>query len=331
MDIIAHNANRLFSEMFWRFKVSGVPVETRNGPALRIPEPVLTTVRNPTERVLFHPGRDANPVFHLMESIWMLAGRRDVAFPTQFNSTFGQYSDDGEVYNAAYGYRWRSHFGIDQLAEVINTLRTDRNTRQAVVQMWDAADLSKATKDKACNMSIVFEVFNDRLNMTVINRSNDAWFGYAGANIVHMTFLQEFIAHAVGVPIGVYRTFSTNLHLYTKLYEASQYLVMPPDPNMYDHYASGVCPLPIMLNGDWRAFLSDCEAFCDDPFNGETNYTHPFFLGVAHPMAMVSRTRKLNAGTGEGCAAKIKAPDWRRAVFEWVQRRESKKAKAIAV
>jgi len=105
------------------------------------PEPVTTTYLRPTERVLFHAGRDANPIFHLMEAIWMLAGRNDVAFLEQFNRTIGQYSDNGEVFNAAYGHRWRKHFGHDQLIEVINLLRKDPKSRQAVIQMWDDKDL----------------------------------------------------------------------------------------------------------------------------------------------------------------------------------------------
>ena len=119
MEITANNVNELFEQMFWKFKIYGKPVQTRNGPALRIPEPVLTTVKYPRQRVLFHKGRDANPIFHCLEAIWMLAGRRDVEFLQRFNSKIGQYSDDGKNFNAAYGYRWRRHFGRDQLDEVI--------------------------------------------------------------------------------------------------------------------------------------------------------------------------------------------------------------------
>lgn len=327
MEITARNANGLFSEMFWKFKTSGVTAESRNGPVVRINEPVLTTVKYPMERVLFHVGRDANPVFHLMESLWMLAGRRDVAFLQQFNSTIGKYSDDGKQFNAAYGHRWRKHFGHDQLVDVIGKLRRDPNTRQAVVQMWDSSDLTKNTKDRACNTQLVFEVLNGCLNMTVFNRSNDAWYGYAGANIVHFTVLQEFVALAVGVKIGCYRTFSTNLHLYTKLYDATTYLDSPPRASVFDHYSSGaVRPSPLMAGADYKEFLQDCDIFCKDPFNQDIKYKNPFFNYVAQPMAMVSRIRKIRAGDGRGFAAKIRAEDWRRAAFQWIDKRDLVKA-----
>ncbi len=327
MEIVTNNANTMFSEMFWRLKTSGVPVETRNGPALRIAEPVLTRVKYPQQRVLFHAGRDANPVFHCLESIWMLAGRRDVEFVKRFNSRIGQYSDDGKVFNAAYGHRMRKHFGRDQLDEVIRLLRREPGARQAVVQLWDSADISKRTLDRACNMQLIFGIFNVRLNLTVINRSNDAWFGYAGANIVHFTMIQEFVASAVGARLGEYRTFSNNLHLYTQLYDAGQYLAAPPTAEDYDHYSSGrVRPMPLMLNGEYRVFLQECEAFCSDPFNTERAYRNPFLQHVAVPMAMVSRVRNAHAGDGRAYAAKIRAEDWRYAVFDWIGRRERARA-----
>src|SRR5574343_1524621 len=114
MEITVNNANDMFSEGIWKIKINGQKEDSRNGPVLRIPEPVLTKVKNPTQRVLFFGERDANPIFHLMESIWMLAGRRDVEFPALFNSRIGQYSDDGLEFNAAYGWRMSSHCGEGQ-------------------------------------------------------------------------------------------------------------------------------------------------------------------------------------------------------------------------
>lgn len=332
MELVVRNVNEAFSEIFWRLKIMNLkPERTRNGPALVVQEPVTTTYTCPQERVLFHAGRDCNPIFHLLESIWMLAGRRDVAFLQQFNSKIGQYSDDGKNFNAAYGYRWRHHFGHDQLVEIVQVLRRDPTSRQAVLQMWDPADLHRNTKDKACNMEAVFDTRGGRLNMTVFNRSNDLWWGAYGANAVHFSILQEFIATALGLRCGWYRQVSTNLHLYTELYKAERYVHNPLDAEGYDHYAAGrVRPAPLMMNGEYRAFLKECEEFCADPFNLDRKYRHPFFQHVAAPMAMVSRVRKTHSGDGRGYAAKIRAEDWRRATLEWIDRREFARAEREA-
>ncbi len=327
MELVVRNVNQAFSEIFWKLKVLGLePEQTRNGPAIVHPELVTTVYTCPAERVLFHGGRDANPIFHLMESIWMLAGRNDVGFLTLFNKRMGDFSDDGKAFNAAYGHRWRNHFGRDQLDEVIKLLRRDPTTRQAVIQIWDSADLLKKTKDKACNTQVVFDVRKDRLNMTVFNRSNDIWWGAYGANAVHFSVLQEFVAAATKHRIGVYRQVSNNFHLYTELYDAKQYLTMPPDANHYDYYSlCSVRPAPLMLNGEYKLFLTECEMFCSDPFNERIHYANPFFEYVAKPMAMVSRVRKAKAGDGRYYAQQIRAEDWRKAVFEWIDRREKRK------
>ena len=73
---------------------NGVPVETRNGPALEFPNPCIITYNNPKERVMFYPERDANPIFHFMESMWMLDGRKDLHFIKRFNKQMEQYSND---------------------------------------------------------------------------------------------------------------------------------------------------------------------------------------------------------------------------------------------
>lgn len=331
MEITARNVNYAFVEIFWKLRALRLdPVPTRNGPALVLPEPVVTTYLNPDERVLFNLDRDANPIFHLMESIWMLAGRNDVAFLSQFNSNMVNFSDDGVTFNAAYGYRWRKHFGFDQIAEVIRVLSSDPGSRQAIVQIWDSADLYKKTKDKACNMQIIFDIREGRLNMSVINRSNDIWWGAYGANAVHFSFLQEFVARALSVPLGVYRQHSHNLHLYTDLYDAGKNIASPPhehDGGKYSGWGVKVRPYPIMDNDDWQTFLSECEFFCDNPFNDAHPYTHSFFRCVALPMAMVSRSRKLKVSDGRDWADRIQAEDWRLAAHNWINKRESNKLK----
>lgn len=325
MEMLARNVNQAFSEIFWRLRTLNLqPEPTRNGPALVHPELVTTVYACPAERVLFHAGRDANPVFHLMESIWMLAGRNDVAFLQQFNQRMGDFSDDGKTFNAAYGHRWRVHFGRDQLHEVVKLLRRDPQTRQAVVQIWDSADLNRKTRDKACNTQVVFDVRQDRLNMTVFNRSNDLWWGAYGANAVHFSVLQELVAAATGHRIGVYRQVSNNLHLYTELYDAAKYLQSPPVAEEYDFYSAGtVRPAPLLLNSEYRLFLTECEMFCEDPYNERIRYANPFFEHVARPAALVARTRRSRAGDGRGYATKIRAEDWRRGVLDWIDRREN--------
>src|SRR5580700_4053613 len=186
MELTATNVNQAVNEGFHYLAVAGVEENSRNGKVIVAPEPVLTTYTNPTERVLFSPLRDANPFFHLMEALWMLAGRNDVAWPAYFAKQIGQYSDDGETLHGAYGKRWRSYFGYDQLDWIMLGLECNPESRREVLTMWDPGSLDDndeprectgdlyvgghGGKDVPCNTHAYFDLRGGVLNITVMQR-----------------------------------------------------------------------------------------------------------------------------------------------------------------
>ena len=92
-------------------KENGIRRDSRAGEVIEYPEPVCTVYRAPEQRVLFYEERNANPFFHFFEAFWMLAGRQDVSYVTNFNKRMSEFSDDGVIFHGAYGYRWRNYFG----------------------------------------------------------------------------------------------------------------------------------------------------------------------------------------------------------------------------
>ena len=145
----------------------------------------------------------------------MLSGSNNVDFPASFAKQIREYSDDGTTLNGAYGFRWRYYWDYDQLEQIIYMLKNDSTTRRAVLSMWDPQhDLEYDSVDTPCNTHIYFRTVGGRLDMTVCNRSNDLVWGMLGANIVHMSILQEYIANATGLPVGTYHQFTNNLHVY---------------------------------------------------------------------------------------------------------------------
>lgn len=143
-------SNGLTTDM--RYAANVLKEPSRNGPVLRIDEPVLITYTHPKERVLFNSARDANPFFHLYEALWMLAGRNDVASVAYYAKQMAEYSDDGRTLNGAYGYRWRHAPGyvdtptgggvctVDQLDLLVAHLKNNPTSRRAVLQMWNVED-----------------------------------------------------------------------------------------------------------------------------------------------------------------------------------------------
>lgn len=290
----------------------GVEESSRGGAVRVVPDTVAIETEHPIARVLFDPVRDANPFFHLCESVWMLAGNNDVAFPAEFVGRMREYSDDGETLHGAYGRRWRdwSGIGLDQLREVGAMLRDDPNTRRAVIGFWDPRlDLERAategSRDVPCNLTATFQAApgwrdqwsTPRIDMTVLQRSGDAIWGVTGANAVHLSYLHEYVTRLAGGWQGRMRQVVVNLHAYTDVFDG----LMARSPQLRDadaviedpYFSSAMRRRPTVrplfdlqetrsLDLD-RAFEADARAFC-----GEGRYERrpwlAWFTDVALPM-----------------------------------------------
>lgn len=336
----------------------GVTQPSRNGDVLRLLKPVATVYERPCERVEFHPWRDGNPFFHFYESLWMLAGRRDVAPLARYAKQMEQYSDDGFTLNAAYGDRWRNAVRyserVDQLPTICDALRADPNSRQQVLQIWDhRLDLGTQTRDHACNLSATFQVQDERLNMVVFCRSNDVVWGAYGANAVHFSVLQEYVARRSGYSVGTYTQVSVNWHVYVDIYEKMSTKMMTAgvgSANPYVDYVQALSPLlitvepyPIADDGtDFERWDLNCRCFVTKdgrlPQNTARIDYLPFFRDVAWPIVAAHdlyRDSTANAETMRSVGTRLwdliyktldecQANDWRLACKMWLMRRQAR-------
>lgn len=360
MELHVSNVNQALCDGIAWLRTSGSRQESRNGPVIVSPEPVMTIYNKPLERVIFSPLRDANPFFHFFEALWMLAGRNDLKWPVYFNKRFGDFSDDGETIHGAYGYRWRHALGIDQLSLIAEELKRNPNTRRCHLQMWDAsswdsADLERGMhggKDVPCNTGAFFmarnmgdEASGDRwfLDMTVVCRSNDIIWGAYGANAVHFSFLLEYMATRAGMEVGLYRQFSNNYHMYPGAIfpnaksdaEIMEKLhAIGRDADLHDYYEQrpGFSPYPT-FNTPMESWEQDLSKFFDNPsgerYTGEAICRDSFFTEVASPMYNAWYHRKCGCyALSELWMSKIRATDWRIACQEWTERRDKRRKAA---
>lgn len=325
--------------------------ESRNGTVLQASGPVATVYSHPEERVMLHPWRDANPFFHFYESLWMLAGRCDVAPLKRYVNRMESFSDNGHAFNAAYGYRWRHAatyapfdevcFHRDQLTSIVDGLKNNRDCRRQVLQIWDHnRDLGRQTKDAACNIAATFQIGgNGRLDLVVFCRSNDIIWGCYGANAVHFSFLQEYIARSIGVSVGTYTQISVNWHAYKdvlvktlakKIKHELDYLNVS---HCYDVFR----PYPIMQTSQevWdrdvkRFVTADGRLPMGEPARTDVHFLEnelivfedPFFNEVATPIVMAHDFHKNGDTKGAiDVAMTCKADDWRIACVDWLERR----------
>jgi thymidylate synthase len=350
---------------------------------------VTTVYERPQERVLFSAIRDANPFLHLMESLWMLAGRDDVAFLNRFVSDFGaRFGEADGRLHGAYGHRWRRSLGLDQLDEVVKKLKANSADRQAVVQMWDAAlpgtrerflgsakfvpggvdtaiddtgsnDLRGDWKDRPCNTHVYLRIRDEHqtfidetaamsgilesdtrvskvLDITVCCRSNDIIWGAYGANAVHFSVLQEYLAARIGVGVGRYYQVSNNFHAYEATIDQLRIRYgggrIQHDPglkglllNLEDQRYGSERLAPQPLVDDTESFDLEVQAVLDWYENGMRTA-----LGLENPFltetvmsALLTHTafKEKDWGVCRARLQSIDAPDWRAAMTEWIERR----------
>jgi len=365
MHLTYRNANEAFIELVERFAIADDIIRSgkawtpfskkpsRVGEVIQIDEPVIITFEKPRERVLFNQERDCNPFFHVFETLWMLAGRNDIASLEYYSSGYKAQVDDGDgVANGAYGYRWRESHAffinnsaewderyIDQLKIIIDHLKKVPNSRRAVLQMWNVQDdLRKIgpenqSKDVCCNTAAYFSLrktqedipgvlsqqpFNiTYLDMTVTNRSNDLIWGLLGSDQVNLSFLQEYIANCLGVQVGKYNQMSNNLHVYTERFKPEQWLSWVPDGAQV--YEDNLRYYPQLVQNQ-ETFDKEVIGFCN---NIEGPWREPFLQDVARPMCMAFAAHKsrhydvaINVLMNE-----VAAHDWRIAGKDWLAKR----------
>ena len=310
VEINGEGVTDAYRDMLWKMHTYAIEENSRNGKVLTIVPPVLLTIHDPIDRLLRDPSRNANPFFHAMEFVWMMAGSDDAAWIGQFNKQMLQYANLGRL-RGAYGARWMKG---DQIQAVIDKLRRDTATRQAVLSMWDPIeDNMSGVSDVCCNTHIFFRVRGTRLNMTVCNRSNDVVWGMLGANVVHMTLLQELITHCTGLSMGTYSVFSVNAHMYERHWPLIETRTSVRVPPLEEYY-------PLLYGKEtYEDFAGDCRHFLEGGFGGsECRWMEE----VAEPIYFAWKDYK--AGNTHSCLEgidEIKADDWRIACREWILRK----------
>lgn len=121
---------------------------------------------------------------------------------------------------------WKRHLTekelCDQLMFCIEKFKEDLGTREAVITIpnpyaddFDNLGSVLKTKDTPCTRSIHFMVVDGKMNCYVDMRSNDLIWGFSAVNVFNFTFMQEYVAGLVGVPVGKYYHKADNLHIYT--------------------------------------------------------------------------------------------------------------------
>lgn len=162
------------------------------------------------------------------EQIWFISGsRRPEDFLREYTKIWDDFTNPGDVVTVAYGYRWRKHFGRDQLGKLVELLENDPSSRHGVVVTWDPSTdglggVSK--KNVPCPYTFTVNIIDGRLNLHNIVRSNDMILGFPH-DVAGFALLQTILAQRLGVKPGVYSHSISNAHVYDIHYDATKEII----------------------------------------------------------------------------------------------------------
>ena len=119
-------------------------------------------------------------------------------------------ADSENNVNSNYGWQWGRN---DQIDYVVDLLKNQPDTRQAVITILDMKEHNTFKFDTPCTYAIQFTIVHGRLDMCVTMRSNDLWYGFCNDQY-QFSKIQDMISLELGVEPGVYYHFAHNMHLY---------------------------------------------------------------------------------------------------------------------
>jgi thymidylate synthase len=154
------------------------------------------------------PERKLNFRFMVAEWLWMSFGHSDVATIARYNPRIAAFSDDGLTFTGAYG----PHIGA-QRPRVLDKLRKDPATRQAVIEIPRPYNAVGPTKDEPCTLSFQFLARAHELHCIATMRSSDAWLGLP-YDVFNFTQLQAEVAGELGLACGWFSLRMGSSHLY---------------------------------------------------------------------------------------------------------------------
>lgn len=208
---------RVYHDLLRRIMAEGVDRSDRTGTGtrsvfghqmrfdLREGFPLLTTKKIHTRSVFG-------------ELLWFLRGDTNIGWLHENNITiWDEWADDNGDLGPVYGYQWRSwptpdgrH--VDQIAEVIESIRANPESRRHIVSAWNVADVDDMALPP-CHALFQFHVAEGRLSCQLYQRSADVFLGVP-FNIASYSLLTHLVAQVTGLGVGEFVHTLGDAHIY---------------------------------------------------------------------------------------------------------------------
>lgn len=175
----------------------------------------------------------------IYELLWFLKGDTNIQYLKDHNvSIWNEWADEHGDLGPVYGKQWRSWTGadgktVDQITEVINTIKTKPDSRRMIVSAWNVAELDKMAL-QPCHALFQFYVADGKLSCQLYQRSADIFLGVP-FNIASYALLTIMMAQVCGLRPGEFIHTLGDAHIYSNHFEQVE-LQLTRDPR----------PLPVL-------------------------------------------------------------------------------------
>ena len=171
-------------------------------------------ITDPMDNKIINRERNWKPEYAEAEWKWYLSEDNSIGKLGEIYGTIPQIwykmADAAGKVNSNYGWQWGRNNQIDY---IVDLLKNNKDTRQAAISIYDAKEHDCYSKDTPCTYAVQFTILHGRLNMCVVMRSNDLWYGFCNDQYC-FSKLQEMISLELGIETGTYYHFAHNIHLY---------------------------------------------------------------------------------------------------------------------
>jgi thymidylate synthase len=185
-----------------------------------------------------------------VELLWFLRGDSNTAWLRENGVTiWDEWADDNGDLGPVYGHQWRNWptpdgGSIDQIANLLATLRSNPDSRRMIVSAWNVADLSDMALEP-CHAMFQFYVAGGKLSCQLYQRSADMFLGVP-FNIASYALLTRMIAAQVGLGVGDFVWVGGDCHIYANhVDQVREQLTRPafdfpqlelaPAPSLFDY------------------------------------------------------------------------------------------------
>ncbi|HWR94416.1 MAG TPA: thymidylate synthase [Flavobacterium sp.] len=216
----------------------------------------------------------------IYELLWFLKGDTNIAYLNENGvKIWDEWANENGDLGPVYGYQWRNWNGdeIDQISELIDTLKNNPNSRRLLISAWNPSVLPDTTKSFAenvangkvalppCHAFFQFYVADGKLSCQLYQRSADIFLGVP-FNIASYALFTMMIAQVCNLGVGEFIHTFGDAHIYNNHIEQLE-LQLSRDPK----------PLPKMI---LNPNIKNIFDFTFDDFTLEGYEAHPHIKGA---------------------------------------------------